>query len=205
VLDNDDTTLTQPFWLDVEDLQCGWSEVHPLRERPQGWEAEDVTRQSEAFRGRLQVRDHGGDYSDPVPTGAIDAMRRLAQRERRPRTSNKNALLAEVVASYRKALDGPQSQSSPASSGGKGPRLPIVVRWQTARGGAQERRPRSGSRRARRGTFCSTPAVTHRASIARAPTCVDVRRRALTSFEQGISCVAVCRRVPKTEPTSFPS
>ena len=33
VLDNDDTNLIQPFWLDVEDLQCGWPEVHPLRGR----------------------------------------------------------------------------------------------------------------------------------------------------------------------------
>ncbi|MFZ0058696.1 MAG: hypothetical protein WAL35_01450 [Acidimicrobiales bacterium] len=84
-----------------------------MRARPPGWEAEDVARQPEAVRARLQVREPG-DYSDPpISVAALKVMRDLAQPERRPRANDKDSLLREVVDIYREALTGTWPDRAP--------------------------------------------------------------------------------------------
>jgi len=84
-----------------------------MRARPHGWDAEDIARQPEAVRTRLQLREPG-DYSDPpIPAAALKVMSQLAQPERRPRASNKDALLREVVDIYRQALKGNNPDRAP--------------------------------------------------------------------------------------------
>jgi hypothetical protein len=81
--------------------------------RPPGWEAEVVARQPEAVRAELQVREPG-DYSDPsIPAAALKVIREIAQPVRRPRTSDKDALLREVVDIYRAALAPPNPGRAP--------------------------------------------------------------------------------------------
>lgn len=80
---------------------------------PPGWDAEVIARQPEAVRAQLQVREPG-DYSDPpIPAAALKRMRDLAQPVRRPRTSDKDALLREVVDIYRAALAPPNPGRAP--------------------------------------------------------------------------------------------
>jgi hypothetical protein len=84
-----------------------------MRARPPGWDAEDIARQPEAVRTRLQLREPG-DFSDPpIPAAALKVMSQLAQPERRPRASNKDALLREVVDIYRQALKGNNPDRAP--------------------------------------------------------------------------------------------
>ena len=84
-----------------------------MRARLPGWDAEDIARQPEAVRPRLQLREPG-DYSDPpIPAAALKVMSQLAQPETRPRASNKDALLREVVDIYRQALKGNNPDRAP--------------------------------------------------------------------------------------------
>ena len=84
-----------------------------MRARPPGWEAEDIARQPEAVRARLQLRDPG-DYSDPpIPAAALKVMHRLAQPEKRRRVSGRDALLREVVDIYLQALKGTNPDRAP--------------------------------------------------------------------------------------------